>query len=286
MKMEKYAHGTFNWIDLATHDLDKAKAFYSELFGWSSQDNDTDQGVYTMFFKGDLPVAAAYAMQPEQREGGMPSHWMNYISVDALEPVVARIKAAGGQVYMETCEVMEHGRMAAVADPTGAGFCLWQPKAHIGAGLVNEPGAFCWNELMTTDQGKATDFYREVFGWTVESMPMGETGQVYNSVKNNGNPNGGIIAIDPAWGEMPSCWVPYITVEDCKVSFERAVAMGATVPLRRLRRGAGRERPGGASRRAQRQRHDRARSERPRQPRRRRGAGVALWALLSRAGSC
>ncbi len=34
----KYAAGTFCWTDLTTPDQDVAKAFYSGLFGWESND--------------------------------------------------------------------------------------------------------------------------------------------------------------------------------------------------------------------------------------------------------
>jgi hypothetical protein len=37
--------------------------------------------------------------------------------------------------------------MAVIQDPQGAFFMLWQPRDHIGASLVNAPGALVWNEL-------------------------------------------------------------------------------------------------------------------------------------------
>ncbi len=37
-KRERYAPGTFCWVDLATTDAEGAKAFYGELFGWEAED--------------------------------------------------------------------------------------------------------------------------------------------------------------------------------------------------------------------------------------------------------
>ena len=51
---------------------------------------------------------------------------------------------------------------------TGGVFALWEPRNHIGAGLVNVPGALTWNELGTTDVEAAKQFYADLFGWTYE----------------------------------------------------------------------------------------------------------------------
>ena len=40
-----------------------------------------------------------------------------------------------------------------------------QPGGHNGAELVNEIGAWTWNNLMTRDLGQGKDFYGKVFGW-------------------------------------------------------------------------------------------------------------------------
>ena len=35
-------------------------------------------------------------------------------------------------------------------------------------------GAFSWSELMTNDPQAAANFYSQLFGWKVDTMPMGE----------------------------------------------------------------------------------------------------------------
>ena len=62
-------------------------------------------------------------------------------------------------------DVFDSGRMAFIVDPTGAQLGLWQPKNHIGAGIVNTVGAMCWNELLTRDAQTAKAFYSAIFGW-------------------------------------------------------------------------------------------------------------------------
>ena len=70
-------------------------------------------------------------------------------------------------------DVLDVGRMAVFADPTGAAGAVWQPRAHIGAGLVNEPGALVWNELSTRDTRRPAAFYTEVFGWEADDRRHG-----------------------------------------------------------------------------------------------------------------
>ena len=39
-----HAPGTFSWADLSTTDTDGAKAFYTGLFGWDTEDNPMPEG--------------------------------------------------------------------------------------------------------------------------------------------------------------------------------------------------------------------------------------------------
>ena len=61
-----------------------------------------------------------------------------------------KAQALGAKVFAPPFDVMDAGRMAVLQDPTGAVFQVWQPKKHIGAKILNEPGALCWTELTTT----------------------------------------------------------------------------------------------------------------------------------------
>ena len=92
----------------------------------------------------------------------------------------------------EPMDVMDLGRMAIFADPTGAVFGIWQPGTFLGAGLVNEPGAIAWNELNTRDPEAAKAFYGAVFGWAFEDKEMEEAG-TYTTIKLGEDPVGGML---------------------------------------------------------------------------------------------
>ena len=155
-----YEHGVPSWVDIGTPDPTAALAFYSGLFDWEGQDMGEEAGHYTIVSKGGRQVAA---ISPAQDSG--PPRWTTYINVDDVDTVATRAQAAGGTVVVAPMDVMTAGRMAIFADTTGAVVAAWQPGDHIGAQLVNEPGAMTWSELATSDLAKSKDFYSEVFGW-------------------------------------------------------------------------------------------------------------------------
>ncbi len=122
-------------------------------------------------------------------------------------------------------DVFDNGRMLSVMDPTGANLMLWQPRSHIGAGLVNTPGALCWNELHTRDAEAAKAFYGELPGWSFTPEE-----QSYSMIQNKGRMNGGIFTMDDEMSAvMPPMWMPYFSVADIEAAAERVVELGGSV---------------------------------------------------------
>ncbi len=219
-----YPPATFSWVDLSTTDPDAAKQFYTQLFGWTFEDLPAGKGmVYTMLKLNGRDVAALTAMPPGQE--GIPPHWNSYATVDNLEESVAKAEAAGGAVVMPAMDMMDAGRMAGIQDPDGAVFFLWQPGTHIGAKLVNIPGSFCWNELLSHDVEKSGQFYTDLFGWTVQK----DTNSDYLMFMNNGRAAAGMLQIQEEWGKMPANWSVYFAVEDCDASAAKAAELGANL---------------------------------------------------------
>ena len=171
---ESYLEGTPSWVDLSTTDVAGSKEFYSSLFGWEWEANDTDEpgNQYHMARIGGRAAAGLMQQPQEQVDMGLPPLWTVYLSVDDCDATAAKVEAAGGSVMAQPFDVMDAGRMAVVVDPTGAVVALWQPKEHIGAEVVNEPGAFTWAELLTPDQGAATEFFGKLVGWDSGAAEM------------------------------------------------------------------------------------------------------------------
>lgn len=224
-KVTKYPPGTFSWADNASTNADAAKAFYLGLFGWSKIEVPMgDDATYTMFQHQGQNAAALAPMQPEVQAMGIPSHWNNYVTVDDVDALVSVVTDNGGSIVFGPLDVFDSGRMIQIQDPTGATISLWQPKSHIGAGIVNTVGAMCWNELLTKDADAAKAFYSALFGW---EYIVDENG--YIMIQNRGRNNGAMMQMDESFGEMPSVWQPYFTVADIDASIERAGELGGTI---------------------------------------------------------
>ena len=223
--------GTFCWADLATTDAAGSKDFYCQLLGWTSMDNPIEgtEMVYSMMQKDGKNVCGLYQMDSGMLEQGIPPNWTSYIAVTDADAGAKQAAAAGGTVLMGPADVFEAGRMAMVQDSTGAVFGMWQAKEHIGTELIYAPGALGWNELYTNDTAAAAGFYASVFGWTSANLPMGPDAPDYTEFKAEGNPVGGMMQIQPEWGEAPPNWSVYFTVDDCAASLEKAESLGAEV---------------------------------------------------------
>jgi uncharacterized protein len=156
--VDSHTPGTIGWVDLVSTDLDAASAFYTGLFGWETEDMPmpgTD-GVYRFFRLGGRDAAAGGTMPPAMAAQGLPSHWNVWVATASADEVVDKARAAGGQVLLEPATMGPSGRMAMVADPGGAAVGVWQADQHIGAGVVDEPGAMTWYEVNTRafEEGK------------------------------------------------------------------------------------------------------------------------------------
>lgn len=88
-------------------------------------------------------------------------------------------------------------------------------------------GAFGWFELMTTDVGAAKTFYKGLFGWEYETVPI--PGSEYTMVKVDGVAVAGIMAMVEECKGMPPSWDIYITVDDVDATVTSITELGGKV---------------------------------------------------------
>lgn len=120
--------GSLTWIELETADIDAAKKFYGELFGWDAGDmplcSDLENGGnYTVFTKNGDRVAGAV----ETALSGIPASWCPSFAVTDVD-VAVKVSARNGGVLMAEPIDMPVGRQAVLVDPTGAAFSVLGPK--------------------------------------------------------------------------------------------------------------------------------------------------------------
>lgn len=112
----------FVHLELCTSDTEKAKEFYSRLFGWQFNDNDMGGGmIYSTFKPSEGPGGGLYSMP------NMPTAWMAYVGVEDIQASTEKAKSLGATISNGPMEIPNVGWMTVLKDPTGAVIALFQP---------------------------------------------------------------------------------------------------------------------------------------------------------------
>ena len=227
--IDSYQQGTPSWVDLTTTDQSGAKAFYQAVFGWSYEDNPIGDGIYYTMARLDGHDVAGISPMPDERPPHMPPTWNTYLTVDDVDATVERVAQAGGSVLAPPFDVMESGRMAVIADPTGAAVSFWQAEDHIGATVKDTPGSITWNECFTDDIETAAKFYDAVIGTSHSSADTGDP-EPYTTLEVDGQGVAGFFFKDPeAHGRMPNMWLVYFASADIDDTVKRIIGADGKV---------------------------------------------------------
>jgi len=118
--------GEICWRELRTKDTGAAIEFYSKLFGWSLEQTKVTEMDYKEIVQDGKAMGGIMAIDESWGPEPPPSHWAAYIAVDNADETAAKIEANGGRVNVPTFDAPGVGRMAMVADPSGADFAIIQ----------------------------------------------------------------------------------------------------------------------------------------------------------------
>ncbi len=227
-RVRRYPPGCFSWVDCVTLDLPASVKFYSALLGWETDELSTSLGAFTNCRLRGEPVAALNGLSPDM---GFPSAWNSHVTVADVDAAAARVSELGGELIEKPFDIDEQGRMCLLRDPQGATLSLWQPRAFIGAGLVNCAGAMVWNELLTPDRAASQAFYSGLFGWEFQRFDP-----EYDEIRNDGRANGGLDYGPDAAAREAAEWRVYFTVADMEKAAACVSEMGgeALTPIEHL----------------------------------------------------
>lgn len=114
------AHGDITHIDIPVADMEKAKQFYSSLFGWQIAEVPGYEG-YPMWQAPNKISGGGLA----PREDGFTQP-RSYVEVDSIDETVATATAAGATVLMEKSPISETSWWAVIADPDGNAIGLYE----------------------------------------------------------------------------------------------------------------------------------------------------------------
>lgn len=221
-----YRQGTPNWVELLTTDPEGARSFYGRLFHWEFEERPMYGGsACSVAVMNDGVVAALVSPAPGTATQETSATWRTYLAVDDVDATATGFEAAGGRLLTPPVDALESGRVAFGEDVTGVGVGLWQAKDHIGATVVNEPGAFIWSELMTSRTEAAAAFYEQVFGLTTTTVDL--AGTPFTGFTVGGEMIGGLIP--PQREGVQPRWIVYFCVADVDEAVERVGKLGGAV---------------------------------------------------------
>ncbi len=102
-------------------------------------------------------------------------------------------------------------------------------------------GAFCWNELSTTDLDAARNFYKALLGWEIKEGAAPGGGMRYDEIVVAGRHVGGMYSMSEMCGgenagegaqpqpQPPPHWMSYVAVDDVDASAAKTVELGGKV---------------------------------------------------------
>ncbi len=117
--------GTPAWFELHTRDYEASVQFYRDVFGWDTHTvSDAPQFRYTTLGQGEGQLAGIMDASTMLADG-VPAHWSIYFDVEDGDATLTRATELGGSVIVPAMDT-PYGRLAEVADPTGARFKIVQ----------------------------------------------------------------------------------------------------------------------------------------------------------------
>jgi hypothetical protein len=212
--------------------------FYEGLFGWEfsgpgPMPDDPSGGYYVARLRG-RDVAGVGSVP---KLGTPPvTAWSTHLNVSSAAKAATDARAAGGAVILPPFDALPAGRIAVLADPSGAVFCAWEPADRRGAQLVNEPCAWAMSTLVISDIEACAAFYGKLFGWEFDPFEAG--GPVISLCRLPGYvggeprqsvPRDVVAVIAPFAGPGPSRWKVDFWIEDADAAASAAQKLGGSI---------------------------------------------------------
>jgi hypothetical protein len=113
--------GRCGWNELQTSDVDAARRFYGEQFGWDSDEymDMGEMGLYRFWSQNGTRIGALF-----DAKNGQPPHWRFYFRVPSIKAAKEAAEQKGGTVHMGPHQVPTGDWIIVGSDPQGAEFAL------------------------------------------------------------------------------------------------------------------------------------------------------------------
>ena len=228
--------GKVIWADLVTPDVEGAKRFYGQLFGWTFRDVPGDPN-YTVAWSGDEAVAGIYLKPIPSGETHQPS-WLTFLAVRNVKHAAKAAAADGGKVLVQPVSFPHRGRQAVLADPDGAVFAVLAAEGGDPPDYLAEPGHWIWSSVLVSDPQRETAFYHSLFGYEIfdladdsasRNASAPETSGQHYVLANDHFARAGLHVLPADAVKRHPHWMNFVRVSDATAASQKAVALGGKV---------------------------------------------------------
>ena len=229
-----HSFGKFCWVELATTDPTSAQDFYGSLLGWEFENRYEDgKLIYSMILLRDKHVAGMVQLPPQQNEVLLPPAWNPYVCVEDARATTKKCTSLGAQVLAGPKDIRDSGVMAALTDPDGVCFYLWQPKRLKGFQVIKESNCYLWVDRYAHDASEESEFYKAALGWDLDDVSSsGNPGYyMFSQPLEEGEDEwdlylAGVLQLPPDQSSSLPHWNVYFQVADLDGSLHSALELG------------------------------------------------------------
>lgn len=111
-------------FEVGGRDVERTRAFYSELFGWDIKMDPTGYGVVDT--GSEVGIGGGIMRTPPQ----VPAYVTFYVGVDDLDKYITRAEELGGRTVLRPMPIGAIGAFAMFADPDGNTIGLFREESE------------------------------------------------------------------------------------------------------------------------------------------------------------
>ncbi len=214
------------WFEIVGPDPEKTAAFYSELFGWHTE--TIEGGYITIDAHAGRGMNGGVSTPPPQAEAGPGSIF--YAEGPDIQALLDKAGSLGARTVMPVTEIPDMVTFAVFSDPWGNHIGLIKGDGSGSPVSAGDNPPIDWVEIGCAEPEKAWDFYRELFGWTIEGNMSGEDGAPVHGSFDTGATVGARGGIGSSPDGEPRVDI-YAAVENPTTYLERAAGLGGTIVM-------------------------------------------------------
>jgi len=218
--------GKIIWADIFTENVEQTISFYTEVFGWTVKEFESEGNIYHFFINNGKPVAGIVPQLSVSNKSN-DAVWINHISTADINEAVKKASSKGAKTLFPPKPFGTRGIDAIISDPQGALIGLLESNSGDPIDTQAVVGGWVWAQLFSSDLEKTAEFYASVFGYKLEQASHVNNKDTYMLVSNNKARAG--LAPLPTDVTQRSRWVGFVSVDTINTVLVKAKEMGAKI---------------------------------------------------------